>query len=81
MPEELKLFIWIDFYPKRTDGLAFAIAENEEEAKEMVIKATRIDSVRYVDPDYGKPEIEWGTLEVKSLTSGEKFAYGIIGSE
>ena len=81
MTEELKLFVWVDFYPKRTDGLAFAVAETEEEAMDLVIEATRIDPVRYVDPEYGKPEIDWGTLEVRSLTSGEKFAYGVLGGE
>ena len=81
MTEELKLFVWTGFYPNYAGGLAFAVAETEEEAKEMVIEATNIDTDRGEGPEYGIPPIEWGTLEVRSLTSGEKFAYGVLGGE
>lgn len=81
MPEELKLFIWTGFYPNYSSGLAIAVAETEEEAKELVIEATNIEPDRCRDPEYGIPNIEWGTLEVKSLASGEKFAYGVLGGE
>ena len=82
MTEELKLFIWTGFYPNYSSGLAFAVAETEEEAKKMVIETTNIDTNhRDEDPECGIPPIEWGTLEVRSLTSGEKFAYGVLGGE
>ena len=81
MTEELKLFIWTGFYPNYAGGLAIAVAETEEEAKKMVIEATNIEPNECRGQDYGIPPIEWGTLQVRSLTSGEKFAYGVLGGE
>ncbi|MCK5012977.1 MAG: hypothetical protein KAS66_04090 [Candidatus Omnitrophica bacterium] len=81
MTEELKLFIWKDFYPNYAGGLAIAVAETEEEAKKMVIESTNIDSDECRGEEYGIPLIEWGTLEVKPLSGGEKFAYGVLGGE
>lgn len=51
----LKLFIWYDFAPDYTSGLAFAIAHSEEAARRMVIKA------------YGPNPSNWGELIVYSL--------------
>ena len=60
----LKLFVWVDFEPDYTDGLAFAIAENEDDARKQIIdfdrKATGWTSL---DLDYA----EWGILEVHPL--------------
>jgi len=81
MTEELKLFVWTGFYPNYSSGLAFAVAETEEEAKRMVIEATNIEPDECRGQDYGIPHIDWGTLEVRSLTSKEKFAYGVLGGE
>ena len=81
MTEELKLFIWTGFYPNYSSGLAFAVAETEEEAKKMVIEATNIEPDRCRGQDYGIPKIEWGTLEVKPLSGIEKFAHGVLGGE
>ena len=61
---ELKLFVWTDFSPDYTGGLAFAIAETKSEAKELVIK----------ERGYGCDN--WGTLEVKSIS---KCAYSVPG--
>ena len=33
----LKLFVWTNFAPDYTGGLAFAIAENETEARQLVV--------------------------------------------
>ena len=54
MKTKLKLFIWTGFSPDYTDGLAFAIAEDEAEARKMIIK------------EYGLEPI-WGSLEVRRL--------------
>lgn len=63
---ELKLFVWTEFEPDYTDGLAFAIAETEEEAKELVIKEK-----------YGSVPRKWGNLEILSLN--EKTARSVEG--
>lgn len=34
---KLKLYVWAEFEPNYTDGLAFAIAETEDEARSLVI--------------------------------------------
>ena len=61
---KLKLYVWTEFSPDWTDGLAFAIAESEEEARELVIKA------------YGVV-YTWGKVAVRPL---EKGAYAVSGS-
>lgn len=37
---ELRLFVWDEYAPDYTSGLAFAIAPNIQEAIKMVIEAT-----------------------------------------
>ncbi len=51
----LKLYIWTGFEPDWYDGLAFAIARSEKDARELV------------EDFYGDVE-EWGKLEVRPLT-------------
>jgi len=51
----MKLFIWTNFCPDYTSGLAFAIAKDEQEARELVIK------------EYGYEPYEWGELEVRRV--------------
>ena len=61
----LKLYIWPRFCPGDDDyGLAFALAEAEEEAKKLVTK----------DDECGV--WEWGDLEVRELFKCGYFAYG-----
>lgn len=56
MKSKLKLFIWTDFCPDHTSGLAFAIAADEAEARKLVEK------------DRGStPIYDWGDLEVRRL--------------
>jgi len=61
----MKLFIWTDFCPDYSSGLAFAIAEDETEARALIEKE------RYYSV------YEWGTLEVRPLT--EKVARCVSG--
>ena len=51
--KRLKLFVWTHFCPDCTDGLAFAIARDEQEAQAMIEK------------EYGGlPIREWGYLNI-----------------
>ena len=52
----LKLFVWTNFAPDYTGGLAFAIAENETEARQLVV-AERGYSVYY-----------WGDLTIYPIS-------------
>ena len=53
--QKKKLFIWTEFCPDYTDGLAFAIAADETKAKELI------------QQQIGYPVHDWGTLEVRTL--------------
>lgn len=65
MLSKLKLFVWNGFSPDYTDGLAFAIARNETEAKKLIEK----DLFCHV--------FEWGTLTIKPLN--KKTAFSVCG--
>ncbi len=51
----MKLFIWTCFCPDWRDGLAFAIAQDETEARKLVIKQR------------GYEPYDWGELEIRRL--------------
>lgn len=61
----LKLFVWTGFSPDYTSGLAFAIAKDETEAREL-IKQT-----------HGYNPSKWGELEICSLN--KRTAYSVSG--
>jgi hypothetical protein len=66
MSETRRLFIWNGFaIGCYTSGLAFAIAENEAQARKLIIL------------DLGYDPGEWGHLEIRSLT--ECVGRGILG--
>lgn len=67
MKQKLKLFVWTGFSSDwtETNGLAFAIAETEEEARNLVIK------------EQGGTPDDWGSLEVRPLN--KKFATCVSG--
>jgi len=55
----LKLYVWEGFQPDYSDGLAFAIAESEAEAKEMIMQKWN----RYEHDKWEKMiESEWGAV-------------------
>lgn len=60
----LRLFVWEGFSPDYTDGLAFAIAADETEARRLVIEA------------YDCEPYNWGTLKVLLL---EPVAFAVGG--
>jgi len=62
---ELKLFVWTKFCPDYTYGLAFAIAKDETEARELIKKEMEYDPY------------DWGTLKILPLN--EKCAYAVSG--
>jgi hypothetical protein len=49
------LFIWTRFCPDYTNGLAFAIATDETEARKLITKR------------YGIEPYQWGDLEIRTL--------------
>lgn len=51
----MKLYVWTDFCPDYTSGLAFAIADSVEEAQKMIVDQRGFDVY------------EWGTLTVHDL--------------
>ena len=55
MKTKLKLFVWTDFSPDYTPGIAFAIAYSETEARAMIEK------------DRGCAIAHWGTLTIHRL--------------
>ena len=59
---ELKLYVWTEFSPDFHDGLAFAIAATEEEARKLVTKA------------YCCEVREWGEVAVLPLDQPTAFA-------
>ena len=61
-PSSLKLFIFEDFSPDYTSGLAFAIAENETEARKLIEKKR------------GYAVYTWGTLTIKPLNRRTAFS-------
>jgi len=60
--KELKLFVWTESCP---DSLAFAIAKDETEARELIIK------------EIGYDTYYWGFLKILPLN--EKCAYAVSG--
>jgi len=62
---ELKLYIWTEFEPDYSNGLAFAIAETVEEAQEMIMAQQG-----YEIQNWGKLEINHFTKCVYSETGG-----------
>lgn len=65
MKSKMKLYVWTKFCPDYTDGLAFAMAKDETEARKLVVKA------------YGYEPYTWGELHVHLLT--KKVGYAVCG--
>ena len=53
---KLKLFVWEDFCPDYTSGMAFAVAKDETDARKLVIQ------------HHGYEPYKWGTLTIYPLT-------------
>jgi hypothetical protein len=62
---KLMLYVWPKFAPDYTDGLAFAVAESEEQARQLVAL------VKCYAPE------DWGTMLVYPLT--RPVAYAVSG--
>lgn len=56
MKKKLRLYVWTDFCPDYTGGLAVAIASDETTARTLI------------QEQYGCTVREWGTLTVYPLT-------------
>jgi len=79
---EMKIFVWTGFQPDYTDGLAFAIARTEKEARDKIIKKrieqlnARFPSRRHTEDDVLLGE--WGELHVYEPTD-ENVAFFVLG--
>lgn len=62
--KKLKLFVWTEFCPDYTDGLAFAIATNAAEAMKLVEKNRNCEVYK------------WGKLEIYPLERIARSVYG-----
>jgi hypothetical protein len=62
---DLMLYVWTGFSPDYADGLAFAIANNEAEARVMI------------ERELGLHVFTWGELSIHPLT--ERVAYCVQG--
>lgn len=65
MKRKLKLFVWPAFNPDWSDGLAFAIAYDETEARKIILKKR------------GLGVCEWGDVFIHRLD--RKIAYFVSG--
>ena len=65
MKRKLKLFVFTEYCSDYTDGLAFAIAYDVEEAKKLINKHKGFESW------------EWGNVHVHRLD--RKIAYAVCG--
>lgn len=63
MKKRLKLFVWTDHNSDYTAGLAFAIAKDEAQARELVIASRG-----------GHKPTQWGELEVLPLSKAVAFS-------
>jgi len=66
---KLKLFVWTDFCPNYEGGLAFAVAENEAEARVLIMAHPDVIAAR--------ESHDWGKLSVHNLD--EKVAFLVNG--
>jgi len=63
--KKLYLYVWREFAPDYTNGLAIAIAENERQARDLVIEV------------YGCNTSDWGPVDVYEI--GEPMAFACAG--
>jgi len=56
MKTKLRIFIWSGFCPDYANGLAFAIAKDETEARKLIEK------------EKGYEVDEWGSLEIRPVS-------------
>ena len=63
--KQLKLFVWTNFEPDYTGGLAFAIAKDEFEASKLIEK------------QHGYPPYLWGNMKIYTLN--KKIAFSVSG--
>ncbi len=65
MQPKMRLFVWERFCPDYTGGLAFAIANDLEQAREMITKAI------------GYEPFDWG--ELREVDLGSPVAFAVSG--
>jgi hypothetical protein len=71
----LKLFVWDNFCPDYSPGVAFAIAESEQQAKEMIVKHFQsAPKNKGWDAQITIESIPWGEVKTYKLTDKVAFA-------
>ncbi len=65
MKNKFKLFVWTDFCPDYTSGMAVALAHDETKARKLVVK------------EYSGEPYQWGELHIYPVT--KTFAQCISG--
>lgn len=60
--KKYQLYVWEGFCPDYTDGLAFAVAKSEEEARKLI------------EDYYGYTVYTWGSLSIHPLNKPVAFA-------
>ena len=80
----LKLFVWPSFCPNYHDGLAFAIASTEEEAKDLIRAKMQLALPDDVEEEEWEEQLSapmaydcWGPVQILPLT--EPVAFGVEG--
>ena len=73
----LKLFVWPEFIPDYTDGLAFVVASNEKEAKKTLFNKLRKEKENLCLEDIEEDTKDWGPVEVYDIEKG--LAFYVLG--
>ena len=82
---DLSLYVWAEFSPDYKDGLAFAVAKDIEQAKEMV--RVNLYGRLYLDKDSSLKDffreaaerLDWGPVQV--LPIDQSVAFAVQGGE
>ncbi len=69
----LKLFVWQQFCPGHSDGLAFALAETEAEAKKLILDENEKENP---SNDWPIKHDEFGEVQIYPIEPIAKFIRG-----
>jgi hypothetical protein len=67
----MNLYVWKKFFPDCDDGVAFAIAENEESARKLVIDSFPENMRSWIEEPW-----DWGPSQILPIAP---VGYGVTG--